>query len=246
MTIGTALVVAVDCSTTAAKAVVHDEAGLVVAQASFPLRTVQPRPAWDEQDAEHWWVATKGAVAEAVSALNDPGQVRALCITHQRESFVCLDGAREPLRPAILWLDGRANQEIASLGSSRVHELSGKPPDTTRAIYKLAWLARHEPAVLRDAVFVGDVQAYLAWLLTGRWVTSHASADTLGLFDLQRTDWAPELLHLAACGSSSCLSWYLPAICWARFRLRLPSRSGCRGRCPWSPASVTGRPPGWP
>jgi xylulokinase len=197
MTIGTALVVAVDCSTTAAKAVVHDEAGLVVAQASFPLRTVQPRPAWHEQDAEHWWLATKGAIAEAVSAIRDPGQVRALCITHQRESFVCLDGAGEPLRPAILWLDARADQEIASLGSSRVHQLSGKPPDTTPAIYKLAWLARHEPTVLRDAVFVGDVQSYLAWRLTGRWVTSHGSADTLGLFDLQRMDWAPELLDLA-------------------------------------------------
>ena len=200
MTRGAALVLAVDCSTTAAKAVIHDQVGLVVAQASFPLRTMQPRPGWHEQDAEQWWGATRGAIAEAVSALRDPGQVsqvRALCITHQRESFICLNGAGKPLRPAILWLDGRADQEIASLGSSRVHELSGKPPDTTPAIYKLAWLARHEPAVLRDAVLVGDVQAYLAWRLTGRWVTSHGSADTLGLFDLQRLDWAPELLDLA-------------------------------------------------
>ena len=44
---------------------------------------------------------------------------------------------------------------------------------------------------------MGDVQAYLAWRLTGRWATSHASADTLGLFDLQRMDWSAELLDLA-------------------------------------------------
>ncbi len=197
MSTGAALVVAVDCSTTAAKAVIHDEVGRVVAQAVRPLRTLQPRPAWHEQDAEQWWVATQGAVADAVASLADPGSVGALCLTHQRESFVCLDGAGQPLRPAILWLDGRAHEQIAQFGSSRVHALSGKPPDTTPAIYKLAWLARHEPAVLRDAVFVGDVQAYLAWRLTGRWATSHGSADTLGLFDLQRMDWSSELLDLA-------------------------------------------------
>jgi len=194
---GASLVIAVDCSTTAAKAVVHDEEGRVVAQASRPLRTLQPRPAWHEQDAEQWWVATRAAIAEAVAALVDPGRVDALCVTHQRESFVCLDGAGRPLRPAILWLDGRAHEQIAKLGSPRVHELSGKPPDTTPAIYKLAWLTRHEPAVLRDAVHVGDVQAYLAWRLTARWATSQGSADTLGLFDLQRRQWSPELLDLA-------------------------------------------------
>ena len=194
---GDALVIAVDCSTTAAKAVIYDEAGQSVAQAAQTLSTLQPRPAWHEQDAEQWWTATQGAIAEAVGALVDPGRVRALCITHQRESFVCLDSGGRALRPAILWLDGRAHEEIAELGSTRVHELSGKPPDTTPAIYKLAWLARHEPAVLRNAVHVGDVQAYLVWRLTGRWATSHGSADTLGLFDLQRMDWSAELLDLA-------------------------------------------------
>jgi xylulokinase len=194
---GAALVIAVDCSTTAAKAVIYDRDGRVVARATRPLATLQPRPTWHEQDADQWWVATRESVAEAVAALPDPGLVEALCLTHQRESFVCLDGDGRPLRPAILWLDGRAHQEIAELGSPRVHELSGKPADTTPALYKLAWLVAHEPSVLRDAVFVGDVQAYLAWRLTGRWATSPASADTLGLFDLQAMDWSPELLELA-------------------------------------------------
>ena len=191
------LVLAVDCSTTAAKAVIADAAGVVVAQGSSPLITAQPRPAWHEQDAEAWWAATCAAVAQAVATLPDPGRVRAMCLTHQRESFVCLGADGRPLRPAILWLDGRAHDEIAALGTARVHELSGKPPDTTPAIYKLAWLARHEPATLRDAVRIGDVQAYLAWRLTGRWATGSGSADTLGLFDLPAMDYSPALCALA-------------------------------------------------
>ena len=191
------LVVAVDCSTTAAKAVVQDRSGRVVASASRPLALDRPQPSWHEQDAESWWTATRDAVAEAVAALDDPSRVGAMCLTHQRESFVCLDRAGRPLRPAILWLDGRAQVEIAELGSPRVHELSGKPPDTTPALYKLAWLSRHEPQVLAAAARVGDVQAYLCLRLTGEWATSPASADTLGLFDARGQTWAPELLDLA-------------------------------------------------
>lgn len=197
MTARRRLVLAVDVSTTAAKAVVEDEAGRVVAAASRPLATSSPRAAWHEQDPSDWWTATRGAVAEAVGSLPHPADVAAMCVTHQRETFACLDGAGHALRPAVLWVDGRAHEEIRELGSARVHELSGKPADTTPALYKLAWLAAHEPDVLDSAERVGDVQAYLALRLTGRWATGTGSADSLGLMDLRSGTWAPELLGVA-------------------------------------------------
>ncbi|WP_425955832.1 xylulokinase [Xylanimonas sp. McL0601] len=202
---GGALVVAVDCSTTAAKAVVVDDDGAVVAAGASPLETRTPRPGFHEQDARAWYSATVAAVRDAVGALPaaDRDRVVALAITHQRESFVLLDAAGEPLRPAVLWVDSRAHAQIAALGSRpladgrSVHGVSGKPPDTTPALYKLAWLAEHEPDAVRSASRVADVQAYLALRLTGRLVTSRASADTLGLFDLARLDWSPELVAAA-------------------------------------------------
>lgn len=194
---GPDLVVGVDCSTTAAKAVLEDSAGRVLAVASRPLRTSSPHATWHEQDAEAWWTATRDAVAEVVAQAGDPGRVGAVCLTHQRETFVCLGADGRPLRPAVLWLDGRAHEEILALGTAHVHALSGKPPDTTPALYKLAWLTSHEPEVLRDAVRVGDVQAYLSLRLTGRWATGYGSADTLGLFDLERLDWSDDLLAIS-------------------------------------------------
>jgi xylulokinase len=194
------VVLAVDCSTTAAKAVAVDGAGRAVASASRPLALSQPAPGRHEQDAEEWWSATLGALTDAVgalAALDDPHQVRAVCLTHQRESFVCLDAAGRPLRPAILWLDSRASAEIAELGTDRVLELSGKPPDTTPAIYKLAWLARHEPELLRGAHQVAEVHAFLTQRLTGLWATSTGSADALGLLDLRAGQWSGELMELA-------------------------------------------------
>lgn len=186
----------VDCSTTAAKAVVFGPDGSVAATASRPLDLARPQPAWYEQDPRQWWTATVAAVADATGQV-DPARIRSLCLTHQRESFACLDADGEPLRPAILWADGRAGPQIARFGSEEVHDLSGKPPDVTPAIYKLAWLREHEPAVPAAAARVTDVQAFLAARLTGRYATSHASADTLGLFDLRRLAWSPQLLAVA-------------------------------------------------
>jgi len=202
---GAPLVVAVDCSTTAAKAVIADADGGVLASGASPLLTSTPRPGFYEQDATSWFEATVAAVRDALSALTaaDRERVAAMAITHQRESFVLLDGEGEPLRPAVLWVDSRAHEQIAVLGARAladgrsVHAVSGKPPDTTPAMYKLAWLAEHEPDVVRSAAHVADVQAYLAMRLTGRLVTSHASADTLGLFSLEWFEWAPELVAAA-------------------------------------------------
>jgi sugar (pentulose or hexulose) kinase len=203
---------AVDCSTTAAKAVAFDPAGAVVAAASRPLTLLHPAPTRYEQDARQWWEATRDAIAEVVAQVDaehtGPTRVRAICLTHQRESFVCLDSADVPLRPAVLWADGRAGAQIAALGNARVHDLSGKPPDVTPALYKLAWLREHEPAVLTEATRIVDVHAYLAHALTGRWVTSQVSADTLGLFDLRRLTWSAELLTLAGVRADQ-----LPEVC---------------------------------
>lgn len=191
------LVLAVDCSTTAAKAVLFDAAGRSVASGHRPLSMDRPNPGWHEQDATQWWEATRAAIRDAVDSAADSRQIAAVCMSHQRESFVCLDAAGQPLRPAILWLDSRAATEIAEFGSPEVAELSGKPPDVTPAIYKLAWLRRNEPQVLAEAARVGDVHAYLCHRLTGRWASAEGSADALGLLDIRRLSWAPELLAIA-------------------------------------------------
>ena len=198
---GSTLVLAVDCSTTAAKAVVLDGDGRVLASAAQRLDLSTPGPGRHEQDARQWWQATRTAIRTAMGALTSGGvpadRLVAMSLTHQRESFVCLDADDVPLRPAILWLDSRAAEQIATLGSDRVREVSGKPPDVTPSLYKLAWVAQHEPEVMSGAVRIAEVHGYLARRLTGRWATSVASADSLGLLDLAAGDWSAELLDLA-------------------------------------------------
>ena len=181
-------VIGVDCSTTSAKAVVWNATGTAIAQAKAGFELVQARPGWAEQNAEDWWVATSAAIRRVVQTV-DGSRIGALCVTHQRETFVCLDAQGQPLRPAMLWMDARAVEEVDKHGTPEVHRITGKPPNPTPAWYKLHWLARNEPETLPRTGRVVDVQGFLVHRLTGTWGTSWASADPLGLVDLTTFDY---------------------------------------------------------
>src|SRR5215208_5708169 len=186
-------VIGIDCSTTATKAVVWDERGHSVAEgrATFPLEA--PRPGWYEQDAEEWWRSITTALKEAASRV-DANRIQALSITHQRESVVCADGEGRPLRQAILWLDARSYRAVDQYGSDLFHEITGKPPSITPALYKLFWLRANEPELLDRTSRVLDVHAFLVLRLTGEWRTSWACADPLGLLDMRSFEWSDEVL----------------------------------------------------
>ncbi len=199
-----ALFLGIDCSTTACKAIAWDREGRAVAEGRAPIALSNPGPdAW-EQDARSWWEATVLATREVARALGDEGarRIRALTITHQRETFVLTDEQGEPLHPALVWMDARCRAEVAALsaqvGSARLHEISGKYPCTTPSLYKLLHLRqRIAPHLGSRGVRMLDVHAFLAWRITGRLVTSVASADPTGLVDMAARAWSEEILGWA-------------------------------------------------
>ncbi|TFV59449.1 xylulose kinase [Mycobacterium sp. PS03-16] len=193
----TPLVIAVDCSTTAAKAIVVDARGRLVGAGAQALDTRSPAPHWFEQQAPQWWTATDLAVRQALDEIPDRSAVAAICVTHQRETFACLDADEKPLRPAILWMDGRADVEVRRYGTDRVELLSGKPADITPGLYKLLWLRDREPDTMARCHRVADVHSYLVHAMTGHWTSSLASTDPLALIDQATGDYSPELLELA-------------------------------------------------
>ncbi len=190
------LVIGIDCSTTAAKAVVWNRQGRAEAEgrASFPRTS--PHPGWGEQDPQDWWRAVVSALHVAIGGV-DPRRIGALSITHQRESFVCLDASGDAIRPAMLWLDTRAADEVREFGNAHIHEVTGKPPNTAVSWYKLLWLQKHEPHVLPRTRWVVEVQGYLVQRLTGHWRTSHGSVDPMGLLDMRTFGLDAELLKQA-------------------------------------------------
>ena len=188
-----AYVIGVDSSTTATKAVVWDREGRAVAEGRQEFALSMPRGGWHEQDPEDWWRSTAAALRQAAGSVNG-SEIEAVGLTHQRETFACLGEDGSPLRPAILWLDSRAVKEVEEYGSEEIHRITGKPPDTTPALYKLLWLRDHEPEVLERTATVADVHGFLVRHLTGAWRTTSACADPLGLIDMEKFDWSEKVL----------------------------------------------------
>lgn len=191
------LVIGVDSSTTACKAIAWDAAGVAVAEGRATFELNSPQPNWYEQQANDWWDALC-AVLRQVLAQVDAGRIAGLCITHQRETFVLVDEQGQPLRPAIVWADGRPKQEMAWLdaqfGHDYLHELTGKGPSFAQSLPKLVWLKRNEPSIAERAHKIMDVHAFLVHRLTGEWKTALPAADPMGMVDMRRGDWAYDLI----------------------------------------------------
>ena len=202
-------VIGIDCSTTATKAVVWDREGNTVAEGRGTFSLSTPQPDWGEQNAEDWWRSTIEALRQAARQV-DTRRIGAIGITHQRETFVCLDEDDRPIRPAILWLDSRAREEVERYGSEKVHKITGKPPNPTPGFYKMLWLREHEPGTLERAAKVVDVHAFLVHRMTGHWRTSWATADPLGLVDLSSFEWSDELLEMAGLSREQMCEIYPP------------------------------------
>ncbi len=189
------LILTIDCSTSGAKAIVWDTSGQQIATGATDLALSIPQPGYGEQNPQDWWDATVVAVNTCLENVESK-DIQVVAVTHQRESFACLDAQAKPLRPAMLWLDTRATAQVEASGTEQIHQLTGKPANPTPAFYKLLWMREHEPEILEQTALVVDVHAYVTHRMTGAWRTSVASADPLGLVDIAQRDYSDEILKI--------------------------------------------------
>lgn len=191
------VVIGIDSSTTATKAIAWKRDGSVAGVGRGPIPLASPGNDRYEQNPQDWWSATTKALRELFQQVA-PERVASLAISNQRETFVPLGPKGSAVRPAIVWLDQRCGEEVSWLtgkvGGDRIHQISGKPPDMAPVAYRIAWMLRNEPELFRATAMFADVHCYLVWRLTGAFRTSWASADPLGLFDMEKKVWSPEVL----------------------------------------------------
>jgi len=193
------LVIGLDSSTSATKAIAWTGEGLPVAEGRSPIPLARPAADWYEQNPDDWWGSTRGALRELLQRVA-PARIAALGISNQRETFVPLTADGSAIRPAIIWLDQRCRGEVSWLsrrvGGRRIHEISGKPVDMAPVAYRMAWMLRNEPDNYKRTAMFADVHGYLTWRLTGQFRTSWSSADPLGLFDMRKKAWSGEILKV--------------------------------------------------
>ena len=194
------LVIGIDSSTSATKVTAWSAEGALVAEGREAIPMTNPAPGRFEQDPADWWGSTVAAL-RAVVAQIDPARIAAISISNQRETFGVFREDGTPVRPAMVWLDERAMDETEALaqrvGSEKIRSICGKPVDVIVPINRMIWLRNNEPEQFNAIERYSDVHGFLTKQMTGKWVTSTASADPSGMLDLQTLDWSAELLQAA-------------------------------------------------
>ena len=202
------LILALDQSTSATKAILFDAAGKVLAKASREHRQIYPRPGWVEHNLEEIWQNVLAVIREI--AKHHPkkiSQLAALSITNQRETVLVFDRATgKPLHNAIVWQDRRGDaicKKLRAQGHEKtVRQKTGLKIDTYFSASKLKWLLAEKPAlaakVKQGRAAIGTVDTFLIHRLTGGKVfaTDFTNASRTLLFDIGKLRWDEKLCKL--------------------------------------------------
>ncbi len=184
----------IDVGTSGVKAVLMDDGGLVVDQASAPLPVSRPQPLWSEQDPADWWAATNAAVSDLDR--DKRKAVKAIGLSGQMHGATLLGADNRALRPAILWNDGRSAAQCAALEEAipDLGQITGNRAMPGFTAPKLQWVREHEPDVFAQVKTVLLPKDYVRLRMTGEMASDMSdSAGTLWL-DVAARDWSDVML----------------------------------------------------
>jgi xylulokinase len=196
----TRYVIGCDVGSQGTNAALYKEDGTLVAFRYEPHDLSFPQPGWAEQDADEWPKAVAAAVGALVGHVEDPSAIRGLSFGSQLDGMVACDAAGRPLRPAMIWMDRRAEAQAAAL-SDRIspqdfYRNSGANLDSSHAVFKALWIRDEEPEAFRDAAHFMPPGSFVLRAVTGVLAVDYSNASSLALLDPRTRNWSEPLLDI--------------------------------------------------
>lgn len=190
------LLLALDQGTQSARAMLFDRHGELVGRCQQVIEPYLPgHPGQAEQNADYF----RQQLARACQGLWQKhgdlrGRVRAVALTTQRASIVCLDEEMRPVRPAVIWLDQRRTSDYPRLPwYLRAPATLIGQAETLRQFQSKAecnWLAVDEPEAWARTRYYMLLSGYLTWWLCGERRDCTASQVGYLPFDYRKQQWA--------------------------------------------------------
>lgn len=186
--------IGLDLGTSGLKAVLINDAQMIVAEANHALSNERPHDGWSEQDPQSWLDACD-AVMQALGAQADLSAVRGIGLSGQMHGATLLDAADHVLRPCILWNDVRAHEEAARLDADpQFRAKTGNIVFPGFTAPKLTWVKNNEPETFEKVSKVLLPKDYLRLYLTGDYVGEMSDSAGTAWFDTGARDWSDALL----------------------------------------------------
>ena len=185
------IVLGIDVGTSGVRSLAATAEGEVLAEARAPLSDLPAAGSAHEQDANAWWRAVCQTIQELRGSLETDGalgwHLAGIAVTSTSGSLVLADSQGEPVRPAMLYDDGRAGAVASEL--NRRLPAGQAPINASFSLAKALWVRQEEPSVWERAAYILHPADWLTAKLTGQWgVCDYSNALKLG-YDPEKSDW---------------------------------------------------------
>ena len=195
--------IGVDPGTSAVKLLLMDEESKIVNIVSREYPLYFPHPGWSEQKPEDWWEQSKEGIRELVKDV-DKSQVAGSSFGGQMHGLVILDENDNVIRPAILWNDGRTAKQTDYLntviGKEKLSEYTANIAFAGFTAPKILWVKENEPDNFAKICKIMLPKDYLAYRLSGAFVSDYSDASGMLLMDVKNKCWSKEMAEI--CGIS--------------------------------------------
>ncbi|MBE0690513.1 MAG: carbohydrate kinase, partial [Anaerolineae bacterium] len=199
----TQLFLGIDVGTTGVKAALFTPDGHLEAVTTIEYPTQYLRTGWVEQNPQDWWQATCAAIRGVLGEVAHASErVAGIAVSSQAPTMIATDADGNPLRPALIWMDRRADAEVeqlkAMLGANEIYRVTGNRPDAFYVAAKMRWFWQHEPELHAQTRWFLQIPGYINYQLTGTFALDNAHAALLQLRDYAAATWSAAIC--AACG----------------------------------------------
>jgi len=185
-----------DIGTSGVKALLIGTDQTPIAEAHASLDVSRPHPGWSEQDPDDWVRAVEAVIDHlATSHPSQLAALRGIGLSGQQHGATLLDAADRPLRPAILWNDGRSSAECRALAArADFLGIGGNLVMPGFTAPKLEWVRMNEADIFKKTAKVLLPKDYVRLFLIGDHVSEMSDASGTHWLDVANRRWSPDLL----------------------------------------------------
>lgn len=191
----------IDLGTSSVKLLLMKEDGTIVKTVNKEYPLSFPKPGWSEQNPYDWYEKSLEGLKELVAEV-DASELKGISFGGQMHGLVVLDEKDAVIRPAILWNDGRTEEECKYLneeiGKDKISSYTANIAFAGFTAPKLLWMKKNEPELFAKIKKIMLPKDYLMYRMTGVHATDVSDASGMLLFDVKNRCWSKEMCDL--CG----------------------------------------------
>jgi xylulokinase len=193
-------VIGCDVGSQGTNAALYAADGTLVASVYHGYDVAFPRPGWAEQDPRAWTAALHTTIARLLDEVPEGASaVKALSFGSQLDGMVVCDAKGQPLRPAMIWMDRRAEAQAAALAGrispSDFYRHVGANLDSSHAVFKALWVRDEQPEVFSEAACLMPPGSYVLREAAGVLAVDYSNASSLALLDPRTRTWSAPVLE---------------------------------------------------